>query len=228
MWSVNPHDDSVSVIRTSNNTVIATIATGDEPRSVALDPNNEFAYVANAAGNSVTVIRITNASPTNFSAVIDKTMKTGAEPWDIVISPDGKRVFVANSGQDTITVINAATRKLIGNVDLRNSLCNDPDRERRFQPRGMAVILANTQLYVTRFLSFTKANGGKQGTDTGKEGAVCRIAINTAADHDRRLCAGPADQLRAAADGLRRRFERRLPWAMSRPTALSPTRCRAW
>ncbi len=181
LWVVNPRDDTVSVLRSQNSEVLATISTGDEPRSVALDPDNRFAFVANAAGNSVTVIRIISDSVANFSAVVDKTLKTGAEPWDIVISPDGNRVFVANSGQDTITVINADTQKIIGQVNLRNSVCNDPDRSRRFQPRGMAVILANTQLYVTRFLSFTKNNGGRQGTDNGKEGAVCRIAINTAA-----------------------------------------------
>lgn len=179
VWVVNPRDDSVSVLRTDTNTVIATIATGDEPRSVALDPNNTFAYVANAGDGTVTVIRIHNASLTNFVALIERTLVTGAEPWDIVISPNGQRVFVANSGQDTITVINTATRRIVGQVNLRNSVCNDPDRKRRFQPRGMAVILANTQLYVTRFLSFTKT-GGRQGIDTGKEGAVCRIAINTA------------------------------------------------
>ena len=43
-------------------------------------------------------------------------------------SPDGRRVFVANSGQDTITVIDVATRKLVGHVDLRKSLCNEPDK----------------------------------------------------------------------------------------------------
>ncbi len=181
LWVVNPHDDTVSVIRALNNEVLATISTGDEPRSVALDPDNKFAFVANAAGNSVTVIRILSASVASFSAIVDKTLKTGAEPWDIVISPDGNRVFVANSGQDTVTVINADTQKIIGQINLRNSLCNDPDRSRRFQPRGMAIILANTQLYVTRFLSFTKNVGGRQGIDNGKEGAVCRIAINTAA-----------------------------------------------
>lgn len=180
VWVVNPRNDTVSVIRTDNNTVIATIATGDEPRSVALDPNNTFAFVANAAGNSVTVIRILNSSVANFSAALDRTIITGAEPWDIVISPDGKRVFVANSGQDTITVINAATRLVIGRVDVGASLCNDPDRTRRFQPRGMAVLLTNTQLYVTRFLSYTRV-GARQSLDGGKEGVVCRIAINTAA-----------------------------------------------
>ena len=89
-------------------------------------------------------------------------MKTGAEPWNVVISPDGKRVFVANSGQDTITVIDARRGVVIGHVDLRDSLCNDPDRERHFQPRGLAVSQDSRQLYVTRFLSFTKP-GGKQG-----------------------------------------------------------------
>ena len=182
VWVVNPRDDTVSVIRTANNTVIATLATGDEPRSVALDPNNNFAFVANAAGNTVTVIRIINPSGANFSAVIERNIVTGAEPWDIVISPNGQRVFVSNSAQDTITVINAITRKIIGQINLRNSVCNAPNPQRRFQPRGMAIILANTQLYVTRFLSFTKAAGGRQGIDAGKEGAVCRIAIDTASN----------------------------------------------
>ena len=180
VWVVNPRDDTVSVLRTGTNTVIATIGTGDEPRSVAVDPNNNYAFVANAAGNSVTIIRIIDDSPANFAAVVEKTVKTGAEPWNIVISPNGKRVFVANSGQDTITVINAVTRNIIGHVDLRNSVCNAPNHQRRFQPRGMAVILSSSQLYVTRFLSFTKDTGGRQGIDLGKEGALCRIAINTA------------------------------------------------
>ncbi len=182
LWSVNHVDDSVSVIDANLNTVLARVKVGDEPQSVALDPGNKFAYVANAADNSVTVIRIVNANPQAFHAEKDKTLKTGAEPWNIVVSPDGRRVFVANSGQDTITVINAHTNKIIGDVDLRNSLCNDPDRERRFQPRGLAVTLDSNQLYVTRFISFTK-EGGKQGDDEGREGLVCRLDIDTHSDH---------------------------------------------
>lgn len=186
VWSVNPGDDSVSVIRTDSNERIINIKVGDEPQSVALDPSNQFAYVANAAGSNVTVIKIKNANPSAFSAEVDGSagpqgnITTGAEPWNIVVSPNGKRVFVANSGQDTITVIDAANRKVIGHVDIRNSLCNDPDRNRRFQPRGLSVTLDNSKLYVTRFFSFVKA-GGQQGTDTGREGLVCRLDIDTSA-----------------------------------------------
>jgi YVTN family beta-propeller protein len=201
VWCVNSDDDTVSVIRTDLNTAVAKIKVGREPQSIALDPDDEFAYVANAAGNSITVIRITNSDPNQFSANVAESIGdggeliTGAEPWNIVVSPDGKRVFVANSGQDTITVIDVDKKdkdkknkkndkadkdkvKIIGNVNLRNSICNDPDRDRRFQPRGLAVTQDNSRLYVTRFLSYTKP-GGKQGDDNGREGLVCRMDIDT-------------------------------------------------
>lgn len=184
VWSVNPGGNSVSVIRTDNNMLITNIEVGEEPQSVALDPGNRYAYVANAADNSVTVIKISNPNPDHFSAEIDRSagakghLKTGAEPWNIVASPDGRRIFVANSGQDTITVIDARRRKIIGNVDLRDSVCNDPDRNRHFQPRGLAVTRDNSKLYVTRFLSFVKPNG-QQGKDDGREGLVCRLDIDT-------------------------------------------------
>ncbi|MFT4926736.1 MAG: YVTN family beta-propeller protein [Phenylobacterium sp.] len=179
IWSVNPDSDSVSVIRTDTNTLIATIDVGDEPRSITLSPNNRYAWVANAAGNSVTVIKIKKGKPNNFKAVVTKqAMVTGAEPNGIVISPDGKRVFVANSNQDTLTVINAKNRKIIGSVDLKNSLCNVGDKQRHFHPRALAVTQDNKQLYVTRFLSYTHQTGA-QKEDSGKEGVVCRLDIDT-------------------------------------------------
>jgi YVTN family beta-propeller protein len=183
LWSVNPADDSVSVISTATDSVVAKIAVGNEPESVALDPNNQFAYVANAADNTVSIIRITSLAP--WSASIVRTYITGAEPWNIVVSPDGKRVFVANSVQDTITVLDAtavwpAIPTIIGNYDLNSSPCNAANPDRHFQPRGLAVTLDNTKLYVTRFLSFVKP-GGQQTTDTGKEGLVCRLDISTSA-----------------------------------------------
>src|SRR5437867_741559 len=182
VWAVNPADDSVSVIRTDTSTVVTKVAVGDEPQSIALAPNNDFAYVANAAAGTVTVIRIQNPDPSAFEAVPESELTAGSEPWSIVASPDGRRIFVANSGQDTVTVIDANKRRIIGHVDLRDSLANDPDRNRHFQPRGLAVTQDNTKLYVARFLSFTR-EGGRQGDDNGKEGVVCRLDIDTASNN---------------------------------------------
>src|SRR3954470_17295119 len=161
IWVVNPDDDSVSVIRPDNNTRLTKIFVGNEPQSITLTPNGQYAYVANAAGGSVSIIRIADPAWGTFSASVSGTLTTSAEPWNIVCSPDGLRIFVANSAQDTLTVINASTRTIVGHVDLRNSAANDPDRSRHFQPRGLAITADSTKLYVTRFLSFTRA-GGRQ------------------------------------------------------------------
>ncbi len=53
VWSVNPNDNSVSVIRTDTEALITNIKVGQEPQSIALSPNNEWAYVANAASSNV-------------------------------------------------------------------------------------------------------------------------------------------------------------------------------
>src|SRR5437879_4159122 len=145
IWTVNPGDDSVSVFRPDNNTRITKITVGDEPQSVALTPDGQYAYVANAAAGTVTVILISDPAWGTFSATVVSNLTTGAEPWNIVCSPDGLRVFVANSGQDTITVINTATRAILGHVELRNSLANEQDRSRHLQPRSLAVPADNSK-----------------------------------------------------------------------------------
>ena len=184
VWSVNPGAGNVSVIYARTNTVVATIKTGEEPQSVALDPNNRYAYVANAGSGTVTVIRIRRASAKRFRARVDRrrgTIRTGAEPWNIVISPTGRRVFVANSGQGTITVIDTKGRrkKVIGHVNLERGACADPVNPNRvFQPRGLAVTKNSKRLLVTSFFAFTRP-GGKQADDNGRQGVVCRLNISS-------------------------------------------------
>jgi YVTN family beta-propeller protein len=178
IWVVNPSDDSVSVLRPDTNTRIATVPVGDEPQSIALTPDGRYAYVANAAGGSVSVVQINDPAWGSFSATVITNITTGAEPWNVVCSPDGRRVFVANSAQDTITVIGTSGQYVLGHVDLRTSVANEDDPSRHFQPRGLAVTVDNSKLYVTRFLSFTRP-GGRQGDDFGREGLVAVLDIST-------------------------------------------------
>jgi YVTN family beta-propeller protein len=178
VWVVNPKADTVSVLRAGRDTVLRNIKVGDEPRAVALDPINRYAYVANAAASTVSVIAISDPRPTRFRAAVARTLTTGAEPWNIVAAPDGRRVYVANSNQDTITVLDTTGRpKIVGDVDLANSRCNDPDRLRHFQPRGLAVTSNSRHLYVTSFFAFTRP-GGRQGDDNGRQGIICRLDVN--------------------------------------------------
>ena len=179
LWSVNPKVHSVSVIRTDNNTLLATIPVGNDPQSVALSPDNKYAFVANAADSTLSIIKIGKSDYAGFSAKDFETITTGSEPYNVVITPDGSRVFVANSGQDTITVIDVATLKPVSVINLQESVCNDPDRDRHFQPRGLAVTQDNSLLLVTRFYSFTRPGGVQLHAvaDDGREGLVCVIDV---------------------------------------------------
>src|SRR5438445_2995466 len=103
IWAVNPADDSVSVIRADNNTRLAKITVGDEPQSVTLTPDGQYAYVANAAAGTVTVILISDPAWGPFSATVVTDLTTGAEPATVVCSRDASRAFVANTGHATIT-----------------------------------------------------------------------------------------------------------------------------
>src|SRR5262245_41188428 len=53
LFVVNPRDDTLSVVCTKNGNIVATIGVGDEPRSVAVDPNNKYLFVANTAGSTI-------------------------------------------------------------------------------------------------------------------------------------------------------------------------------
>ena len=50
-------DNKVSVIRTSDNTVVATIKVGEWPWGIAMTPSGEYVYVSSIADDTVSVIR---------------------------------------------------------------------------------------------------------------------------------------------------------------------------
>ncbi|OUS27574.1 hypothetical protein A9Q99_14110 [Gammaproteobacteria bacterium 45_16_T64] len=182
LWVVNPDLDTITTIRTDTNDVISTIAVGDEPRSLAITPSGSHVYVANSAGNSISVISVKNSNVDNFVAVPDVMagyggeIITGSEPKGVVIDPQGDNVFVANSSQDTISIISTKTNNIVGAINLRKSICNVGDRQRHFQPMALAVTKDGQYLYVTRYLSFT-TDEGVQRDDFGKEGIVCKLEI---------------------------------------------------
>jgi YVTN family beta-propeller protein len=52
----NTHDNNVSVIDGTNNSVVATVATGNGPYAIAVDEALGRAYVSNMDKNNLTVI----------------------------------------------------------------------------------------------------------------------------------------------------------------------------
>ena len=112
LYAANANSDTVSVINTSSDAVVETIACRPEASlpfgsgcdALALSPDGATLYVANASNNCIAVVKLAatvqEAPPANAGAGAGSTVEglipTGWYPGAVLISPDGKKLFVAN------------------------------------------------------------------------------------------------------------------------------------
>lgn len=109
VYVVNSDDNTVSVINSGNNKVVATIPVGDLPESAVVSPDGKKVYVPNDLGNSVSVIdAITN------QVII--TILVGKGPQFITMSPDGSRIYTSNVSSNDISVINALNNNVVATI----------------------------------------------------------------------------------------------------------------
>ena len=82
-------------------TLVKNLATGNNPRSLAVNPVTNKIYIANYSGNNVTVIDgATNATT---------TVATGTTPSAVAVNPLTNKIYVVNNGSNNVTVIDGAT-----------------------------------------------------------------------------------------------------------------------
>ncbi|MBI2352735.1 YncE family protein [Candidatus Dependentiae bacterium] len=116
------NNDTVSVIRTSDHVVIATIPDFFGPRAIAIHPDGKYVYVTNygnnsssAVGTTVAVIDSNAMSPT-FNTIVSNIV-VGTQPSGISISPDGSYAYVTlyNNGaqQGYIKIIQLSNNEVI-------------------------------------------------------------------------------------------------------------------
>jgi len=96
------------------NTVVATVPVvsgsyNSGPYAVAITPNGAFAYTANAAASTVSVI------DTAANSVI-ATVPVGTAPHGLAITPDGKFAYVGNEYSSTVSVIDTSTNTVVDTV----------------------------------------------------------------------------------------------------------------
>ena len=127
-YVTNSVDNTVSVIDTATNTVVATVAVGTCPAGVAVTPDGTHAYVMNFSDNTVSVIR----TATN---TVVKTIPVGVSPFGVAVTPDGTKVYVTNSASNIVSVIHRP-----GNTVVKRSGGTGPN--------GVAVTPDGTKVYV--------------------------------------------------------------------------------
>lgn len=112
VFVTNYGSDSVSVIETATNAVVATVPLGTDtnPGGVAITPDGTRAYVAEDGSDDVRVIS------TATNTVVGSPIPVGSEPRMLAIAPDGSRAYVANGLSASVSVIDTATNGVIATI----------------------------------------------------------------------------------------------------------------
>lgn len=134
LYIANIDVNTVSVIDTKQNKVIAEIPVGREPRQLALSPDEQTLYVSCLFDNKVDVI---NTAKKKQMASIP----VGIEPFGVLTNRDGSRVYVTNYRSSTVSVIDAEEQKVTETVKVED------------RPRGLAMTADGKKMYVTHYLS---------------------------------------------------------------------------
>jgi YVTN family beta-propeller protein len=123
-------ENTVKVVDTASNMVVATVVGVPGAFGVAVNSTGTRVYTANVApANSVSVI------DTSTNTVI-ATVPVGGDPEGIAVTPDGSKVYVASSESNTVSVINASTNTVITTVGVGSD------------PIGVAAHPNGTRVYV--------------------------------------------------------------------------------
>jgi len=178
---------SFTAVNTGSSPVVATIK--------AIPANQGFAYIANSADGTVSVIDIT------INKVIT-TLAVGRNPQGVSVNPDGSKVYVTNNSSKTVSVISTASNTIISTVNvgsLPTGIAVSPDGTRVYvvnngdntvsvidaannnvvstikvglQPNGIVVSPDGKKLYVTNYY-----NGDISVVDTGTDAVITTISL---------------------------------------------------
>jgi len=170
---VNRESDSVSVIEVRDSgganvaNKLAEVAVGQEPRFVALSPEDHFAYVTNTVSGTVSVISLFGDDAYTVVAEIE----VGSEPRGCAMTPNGTRLFVANHTEGTVSVIDATKNEVIATVTVGGNpqavaVTNDGDGDDN-----------DERVFVTRFYAELIEGGPGEAFNDGKQGLVSTFTV---------------------------------------------------
>jgi YVTN family beta-propeller protein len=134
-YVANRQDNDVSVIDTTNNTLLARVPVGTSPQGVTVKPDGTRVYVTNYSSNDVSVIDTTNNT---VVATIPVGNQFGSQPYFVAAKPDGTRVYVTYGGN--VAVIDTSTNTVVDTVEIGGALT------------GVAVKPDGNFLYVAKYV----------------------------------------------------------------------------
>lgn len=152
LYVANFQSNTVSVINTESNSVVASIEVPSGPNGIAITPDNSFVYVTCMNANTVAVIQ------TSDNSIVESIPSNGQGTRRLCILPTGDFVYVANYISCNIDVISTTTNTIVTSLDFGN------------WPEGITCNSDGSEVYCL--------DSGTGSTATGTLGVI-RTADNT-------------------------------------------------
>ncbi len=131
-YVANTGSSTVSVIDTTTNTILDSVAVGSIPWGVAVNPAANRVYVTNRDSNTVSVIDTTTNT-------VVATVGVDVAPYGVAVDPAANRAYVANFVGHTVSVIDTTTNTVVASVPVADG------------PIGVAVNPAANRVYVVGY-----------------------------------------------------------------------------
>ncbi len=162
IWTVNPDNNSVSVIDPLTNKLIKEIPVGTNPRALARSADGRI-YVTNKDAATISVI-----NPATLVVSSNLSLPFASQPHGIVFSPDGSAFYVALEATGQVLKYNATSQAVAANQFIGNS------------PRHIAITGDSKQLLVSRFVTPALPGEGTLQVDVTKTGGQV-VVLDTSA-----------------------------------------------
>ncbi len=133
-YVANLGSNNVSVVNTTNSSIVASVTLPFGPTGVGVTPNGSTVYVASQTANTVSAINTSsNSVITSFGVC--------ATPTQLAVNPNGQQVIVVCEGADQVSVIDTASNSVKGTIQVGS------------RPSGVAFNPSGTRAYVTNLWS---------------------------------------------------------------------------
>ncbi|MBI1817230.1 MAG: beta-propeller fold lactonase family protein [Deltaproteobacteria bacterium] len=155
-YVANLGSDSLSVIDTSDQTIVATIPVGSNPDGIAISPDGTTAYVANFRSDSVSVVD----TRTN---TVTATIAVATGPVGLAIAPNGVFAYISNRGAASVSRMRLASNEVTDAIPVGDG------------PNAVAITPDSAFAYVTN--SFTSEPGTVSVIDTATNAITANVLV---------------------------------------------------
>ena len=109
VWSVNPDNDTIAVVDSGTNALIAEIAVGNQPVSAAVASNGDV-WVSNRSSATLSIV-----DPVSLTVAATINLPFASQPYGITVHPTLDRAYVVLEATGEVVMYNTATQAVAGN-----------------------------------------------------------------------------------------------------------------